>query len=378
MLTDQIRIDRSAMPRMSRTDEGYLRGRAIVTRTGVFRYRNADGSERLELRHPDDVARMDSLDSLKQIPVTVDHPTELVNADNAADLSVGMTGEDVRVDGQHIVAPITITHKNGLEAVSNGIRELSLGYRLDLIEEAGEYNGQPYTHRQTNIRYNHLALVAQGRAGQIARLNLDGAAVLSDSETDQKEAIAMTVKVSLDGLEYEAAPEVKKALEKANARADAAEQEREDAKRSHADMKKEYDALQAKMDALKEEMDKMKDERGDAAIAEAAKARVSLLTKAGKVIDTAPHLDASEREIMEAVIKSRNDKLDLSDKSDDYVSARFDAAIEAVQAAENGIKEQAKKAGARADASEPPKDTRADMAADITSMWKRKSKTEAA
>ena len=378
MLTDQIRIDRSAMPRMSRTDDGFLRGEAVVTRTGVFRYLNADGTDRFELRHPDDIVRQDSIDTLKQIPVTVDHPAELVNADNAADLSVGMTGENVRVDGQNIVSPITITHKTGLDAVGNGIRELSLGYRLDLIEEAGEYNGQKYTHRQTNVRYNHLALVAQGRAGQIARINLDGAAVLSELETDQKEAVAMTVKVNLDGIEYDAAPEVKKALEKAIARADAAEAEREDAKRSQADMKKEYDSLMAKADALKEEMDAMKEKNNDAAVADAAKARVSLLTKAGKVIDTEPHLDASEREIMEAVIKSRNDKLDLSDKSDDYVSARFDAAIEAVEASENGIKEQAKKAGARADASEPPKDTRADMAADITSMWKRKSKTEAA
>lgn len=188
----------------------------------------------------------------------------------------------------------------------------------------------------------------------------------------------MTVKVNLDGIEYDAAPEVKKALEKANARADAAEAERDDAKRSREDMQKEYDALQAKMDALKEEMDKVKEDRGDAAIAAAAKARVALLTKAGKVIDTEPHLDASDRDIMEAVIKSRNDKLDLADKSDDYVSARFDAAIEAVEAADDGIKKQAAKVGARADAAEPKRDVRADMAADITSMWKTKRKEEAA
>ena len=378
MLKDQIRIDRATMPRMEKTPEGYLRGRAIVTRTGVFRYLNADGTERLELRHPDDVARQDSLDSLKQIPITVDHPRELVNADNSADLSVGMTGEDVRVDGQHIVAPLTITHKPGIEAVSNGMRELSLGYRLDLIEEAGEYNGQPYTHRQTNVRYNHCAIVAQGRAGQLARINLDGAAVLSEFETDHKEANAMTVKVNLDGIEYDAAPEVKKALEKAKARADAAETEREDAKKSRADMQKEYDALQAKMDALKEEMDKVKEDRGDAAIAAAAKARVALLTKAGKVIDTEPHLDASEREIMEAVIKSRNDKLDLSEKSDERVSERFDAVVEAFEYANDGIKKQAAKVGARADAAEPKRDVRADMAADITSMWKKKRNEEAA
>lgn len=371
MLSDQIRVDRNALPRMERTPEGYLRGRAIVTRTGVFRYLNADGTDRLELRHPDDVARADSLETLKQIPVTVDHPRELVTADNAGDLSVGLTGESVAVDGAHIVAPITITHKAGLDAVANGIRELSLGYRVDVIEEAGEYSGQPYTHRQTNIRYNHCALVAQARAGHMARINLDGAAVLSDTVTDHKEAKPMTVKVNLDGIEYDAAPEVKNALTKAQADVASA---RADAERTKADMQKEYDGLKGKMDALKEEMDKMKEDRGDAAIAAKVKARVDLLARAGKAIDTAPHMDASDRAIMEAVIVSRNDKADMTGKSDDYVAARFDAVIEGIEAAGDGIKKQAEKVGPRGDSATPPRDARADAHASIINQWKKEAK----
>mgnify|MGYP000088398843 FL=1 len=37
------------------TDEGFLKTTAITTRTGVFTYKNLDGSLRKELRHPDDV-----------------------------------------------------------------------------------------------------------------------------------------------------------------------------------------------------------------------------------------------------------------------------------------------------------------------------------
>jgi hypothetical protein len=356
---------------MEKTPEGYLRGRAVVTRTGVFRYLNADGTERFELRHPDDITRADSLDTLKQIPVTVDHPRELVTADNADTLSVGLTGESVSVDGAHVIAPITITHKSGLDAVQNGIRELSLGYRVDVVEEAGEYNGQRYTHRQKNVKYNHLAIVSQGRAGHMARINLDGAAVLSDPETDHKEAKPMTVKVNLDGIEYDAAPEVKKALEKANADLASA---RADAERTKADMQKEYDALKGKMDALKEEMDKIKADSADTVIASKVKARVDLLAKAGKAIDTAPHMDASDRAIMEAVIKSRNDKADMSGKSDDYVAARFDAVIESIEAAGDGIKKQAEKVGARADAAPPARDARADAYADLLNQGKKGAK----
>ena len=49
-----------------------------------------------------------------------------------------------------------------------------MGYNLDLIEEPGVWKGQPYDAIQTNIVINHLALVASARAGEQARLNIDG------------------------------------------------------------------------------------------------------------------------------------------------------------------------------------------------------------
>lgn len=373
MTESVIRVDTAPMPRVTRTDEGYLRGEAIVTRTGVFRYRNADGTERRELRHPDDVLRDDSVQSMRQIPITVDHPGELVTADTASTLSVGMTGENVRDDGSNIIAPFTITHKAGIDAVNGGRRELSLGYRLDLVEEQGEYNGERYDYRQTNVKYNHLAVVSQARAGSTARINLDGASVLiatSDGkETPMTDKTPNMVAVNLDGISYDAAPEIAKAYDKATARADAAEV-------AQADITKERDTLQARADELEAEVKGLKEVNHDEAIADAAKARVSLLTKAGKVIDADEHMDATERDIMIAVIAKRHDGVDLAERSDDYVTARFDAVIEAVEADGKGIKKQAEKVGSRTDASEPKRDARADMADGVLNMWK--SKTEGA
>ena len=54
-----------------------------------------------------------------------------------------------------------------------GLKELSLGYNLDLDETPGEWNGQPYDAVQRNIVINHLALVLEARAGEQARLNFD-------------------------------------------------------------------------------------------------------------------------------------------------------------------------------------------------------------
>lgn len=371
-----IRVDRASMPAVTRTPEGYLRGDAVVTRLGVFRYRNPDGSERLELRHPDDVLQAQSLDSLKLIPITIDHPAALVSPANARELAVGTTGENYRIDGRHIVSPISITHADGIAAVQAGKRELSLGYAVDLVEETGTYNGEAYTHRQTNIRYNHLAIVDVARAGQAARINLDGAAVQSETHgsEDTPMSDAKLATVNLDGLEYQAAPEVAKALQKAQADLTAAQTNLDSTK---ADMQKEIDSLTAKLDEAKAKMKQMEDERGDSAIAARVKARVGLLATAGRFVKDAAELaDKSEREIQVAVIAARHDGIDLTEKSDEYVQARFDAVVEAEPKRDDAaIDRQVEGSTDRNDGTEK-KDARKDAADTVTGMWKNPSKKE--
>ena len=316
----EIRVDRNTLPRVTKTDEGFLRGTATVTRIGVFEYTNNDGEIRRELRHPDDVMEQASLESLKMIPITVDHPGHLVTSDNADGLSVGQTGENISIDGRFIKAPLTITGKRGIEAVNSGKRELSLGYRLDLVEEKGEYFGQPYTHRQTNIRYNHLAIVDVARAGRTARLNLDGASVQSVNPQDHKEN--PVIKINIDGIQYDAAPEVARALEKAQSellaiktRADKAEAARDDAI-SRAD---------------KAEAEKVTEDAVEKLVAERTAARLDVLTRAKKVLGEGFNADGkTNREVQEAAVKSYHKDVDFTGKSDDYVAARFDAVVDMV------------------------------------------------
>jgi len=156
------------------TPEGYIKGEAIVTRTGIFNYQNFDGSIRKELRHPDDIWVLDSIKTMEMIPITNNHPLErLVTAENYKNLSIGYTGETVTKTGDYISTNIIITDKDGIEAVKNGRRQLSLGYLVDLVEESGDYKGERYDARQTNIRYNHLAIVDKARAGDQACIKLD-------------------------------------------------------------------------------------------------------------------------------------------------------------------------------------------------------------
>jgi hypothetical protein len=317
-----FRCDRAEF-KASLTPEGYLAGEAIATRTGVFEYVNNDGTIRKELRHPDDVLVDVSLASLKLKPVTDNHPSVLVNADNASVYQVGMTGESVRVEGGNIAVSFVVTDKSTVEKIkANKKRELSLGYTLDLVEEAGVFNGDSYTHRQTNVRYNHLAIVEKARAGRLARINMDGVAV--QLHHDDKEDDSMTEKemqaVNLDGLTYRADAEIAKALEKAT---QAEKQARLDS-----------EALKGQVDELKAQLEAVKATHNDEAMAQAVAERVALLENAKRVVNVDGLQGKSDRLIKEAVIKAKHE-INLDGKSDDYVNARFDALIEALPSVED-------------------------------------------
>jgi hypothetical protein len=229
------------------TDEGYIKARSIVTRCGVFLYKNADGTVRKELRHPDDVLLPESLETIKMIPVVNGHPPErLVTADNAKRLAVGYTGETVDIENPYIVANILVTDKDAVDEIRDKRKnELSLGYTTDLIPDSGMYFGEPYEFRQTNIRYNHLALVDQARAGPQARIALDG----EDAEEILKEEaeVANKRKIKIDAEEYMLEDDAASAIEKLM--------------NNHHEFKKSHDDFMGKHNAMKDAHDKMMAER---------------------------------------------------------------------------------------------------------------------
>lgn len=322
-MSDAVRFDRGEIRGSAvRTDEGYIRADAVVTRTGVFLYRNADGSVRRELRHPDQVFEKASLDSMKLIPITNGHPGRLVNAESAKELGIGQTGENITIDGKYVMIPLAITAADGVEDVDAGKKELSLGYTVDLVKEDGIYNGERYDYRQTNIRYNHLAIVERARAGAEARINLDAADAvqLSDGEGKMEKILKTVV---LDGIEYQAAPEVVNALQRAIQRGDAAEA-------AQAKAESDRDSLQAKLDEAQAKIEELEALRDDTSkLQEAVKARLELERTAAKFLPKDAKLDGlTDRQVREAVIKAKHPKFDGEGLSDVYVQARFDAIVE--------------------------------------------------
>lgn len=83
----------------ARTDEGFLKGRAVVKNVGVFLYQDGKGGIRRELRLPEEIFAPASVDSLKLKPITINHPSEEVTSENVRKYQVGSTGGNPSADG---------------------------------------------------------------------------------------------------------------------------------------------------------------------------------------------------------------------------------------------------------------------------------------
>lgn len=153
------------------TPEGYLIDNPILTRVGIFEYHNPDGTIRRELRLPEEVFAAESLASYKGKPVILTHEAGLVDVDNVQQEHIGTILSEGIQDGDNVRAQIVI---HDAESLDYGLRELSLGYTQTPDKTPGVWNGQPYDAIQRNIQINHLALVEKARAGEQARLNIDG------------------------------------------------------------------------------------------------------------------------------------------------------------------------------------------------------------
>lgn len=94
----------------------------------------------------------------EHVPVTVDAPRP--------DLVVGAIGSEVVFAAPYLDADLCVWDATAIAGIeTDKVRELSCAYRYVPVMEPGEFEGQPYDGRMTEIQGNHLALVEVGRAG---------------------------------------------------------------------------------------------------------------------------------------------------------------------------------------------------------------------
>lgn len=94
----------------------------------------------------------------EHVPVTVDTPRP--------DLVVGAIGSEITFSAPYLDADLCVWDATAIAGIeTDKVRELSCAYRYVPVMEPGEFEGQAYDGRMTEIQGNHLALVEVGRAG---------------------------------------------------------------------------------------------------------------------------------------------------------------------------------------------------------------------
>jgi uncharacterized protein len=184
------------------TSDGYLKVPGTLSRTGIQEYRASElgldgGQMRIVrlYRAEAEVFKDKSLESFDGLPVTLDHPPEVVNSANWQQYAMGEV-RNIQRDGDLVSGDLFIRSKAAIDAINGGKVELSNGYMFTLDMTPGKTpNGLAYDGQQLNIRGNHVAIVAAGRCGSACRI--------SDSKPHQKENEMTTQKVVVDGMSLE-------------------------------------------------------------------------------------------------------------------------------------------------------------------------------
>lgn len=325
---------------------GYLRCDGRLTKVGVFPYRQPDGSVRRELRLPADVFDAESMSSFGLVPLTNNHPTEMLNSHNTRKHQVGSVISP-RADDEFIAASVLVTDAGAISDIEKGKRELSCGYNCDLEFDPGVTSGIPgvrdglkYDAIQKNIRGNHVAIVSKGKAGLEAalRLDADDAVLVTDElSTGAGSAPPKSGKVNkmrLDGVDYEMSDQAEQAvglaLEKRDKEIVTLTAKTGEATTALSKETARADVLDEEKTALQTKLDEASD---PATVQTKVDERVTLISQAKPMVakeDQAKLDTMTDAEIRRAVVESRvPEGFDVKRLDDEvYVAQRFEFDVE--------------------------------------------------
>lgn len=330
------------------TAQGYLKLKAYATRTGIFKYAN-NGKIVSEYRPAQEVFKADSLETLKNLPLTRLHPPEFLNADNTNIYIKGYTTEKVDIKDNKLVGiDILVTDSNIIKEIQDKkLVELSCGYKCSMVNQPGTFNGEKYDSKQTNIIYNHLAMLPANwaRGGNELQFKFDSKEsenyrfdclydnqiaqkIDTNDKTKKEKKEVKTVKIRIDSIEDDVPDvigmKIDAKLNELKEKTDSEKALKEKVDSLEKELAKEKDILQGKLDSLEDSLKTYKEK-------EATQAKNDALEKLKKLV---PDHDFSKCDSVETAYKETLSKklpnLDLNGKSNDYITSRIDSLLEAL------------------------------------------------
>ena len=275
------------------TDSGQMIVPCAFARTGVQRYsaeqlglKDMDPSTVVEVnRRESEVFHVNSLASFRSAPVTLGHPKEAITSKNSEQFQVGMLeGMPVR-DEDTLTGTLVLSNQKAIDALDE-MQELSAGYTCDITQDE---DGKFF---QTNIRANHIAIVAKGRAGSGCRIADEEAGKgKGDDDEAAKNLVRLTDELSAVTSKLTA---VKDAMEELKAQS------------------------KADLDLIKGDIDKKVIEL------------VDVITTAKEISDVKDFAGKTVQEIKREVVAEKCKGVSLDDKDASYIAARFDILVEGI------------------------------------------------
>lgn len=349
----KLDIDTTKKDKFQITPQGFLLVDTFFTRAGIFDYLGDDGQTIREFRSPEEVFSESSMNSLKFAPITAQvHPGAKVDVGNVKTLQVGMIGENLKRvknnQGDFLAGKAIFTDKNEIDRILARHKkgediQVSCGYSCLLTPEKGKIDEGEFDAKQSNIIYNHLATVDKGRAGRHVKLKLDQQG--REGNMPDKTVQITRPATKLDGFTMDAllieVPEAQvqtvnsllskldEAIKLIQTNLDREQSELSKKAKTVTELEAERDEHKDALDKIKKDMEAVKTELGDWQNPTSEKVQ-SLIKTRTDLEEVAKSLEIktdglSDKQIKIEVVKKVHDGLDISEKEDVYIAARYDS-----------------------------------------------------
>lgn len=325
-------IDAHEILDLAKNAAGFVVATARISRAGIQKYAARELGDQFKDRAPDAVIRVyrppeevfatESLDSLKGLPLTIEHQDGFVTPGKARKQVVGSLGDTITQDGSYVGASVFVTHEDGIKALEHGKRELSIGYDFDLDVESGTTpDGAQYDAVMRNIRGNHVSIVSRGRGGPECRVHTE------DGENDSTRGTTMARMIDCNGIQIEVSDQAAQAFAHISGDLQARDAELVTSKETLKARDAELAKRDATIETLTAKVAELEKGAGAEALDAAVEVRQTLVEDARKLAPKLEPKGLDSMAIRRAALKVVD--VDLDGRSDDYVMAAFDVRVDA-------------------------------------------------
>lgn len=313
--------DSAPLSGVHKTGDGYLAANVKVARTGIQLYDGAPfdrPNETIRVYRPEtEVFSDESLKSYAHRPVTIGHPSENVDSKNWKKHSVGHTGGKVVRDGDFVNVSMLVMDGDAINQIESSKRELSMGYSTTVIMEDGiTPDGEEYDAIQTELRMNHLAIVAKARGGSVLRI---GDVIETEKDEDMTDVIK-TQTVMVDGLPIVATEASAIALNRLMEDKASLETKLRD---TADELKKEVSTRDTQIGELTAKIKNLEDKNESLDLDQLVADRADLVALCRAIDSSIDPKGKTDNELRRAVVAKKLDGIDVKDHSDDVILGMF-------------------------------------------------------